>query len=185
MFARQLDDWTAYFPLTGGAAATLLGLLFVAVSLRLQIFRRADVADVRLFARFTLWTFLLTGAIAALALAPHERPEPISVILLTLSIAGLLVLAEMVRVWRRLNFGSGASALRHDRNTWRGWVFVACMGLGYAGLIVVAVLLWRQHPAALGLLASIEAWLVGLGTIGAWIMLTHAGDDAGADSARS
>ena len=42
-FADALDQWTTYFALMGGAAATLLGLLFVAVSLRLNIFHRREV----------------------------------------------------------------------------------------------------------------------------------------------
>jgi hypothetical protein len=37
-FSQALSEWTAFYALMGGAAATLLGLLFVAVSVRLNIF---------------------------------------------------------------------------------------------------------------------------------------------------
>jgi hypothetical protein len=45
----------------------------------------------------------------------------------------------------------------------------------YVGLIAVVVLLWRSHPAALGWLAVVEGWLLVMGTVAAWVMLSHAG----------
>ena len=45
----------------------------------------------------------------------------------------------------------------------------------YAGLIAVVALLWRSHPAALGWLAVVEGWLLVMGTVAAWVMLSHAG----------
>ena len=45
----------------------------------------------------------------------------------------------------------------------------------YIGLIAVVVLLWRSHPDALGLLAFVEGWLLVMGTVAAWVMLSHAG----------
>jgi hypothetical protein len=45
----------------------------------------------------------------------------------------------------------------------------------YAGLIAVATLLWRSHPGALGWLAVVEGWFLVMGTVAAWVMLSHAG----------
>ena len=45
----------------------------------------------------------------------------------------------------------------------------------YAGLIAVVVLLSRSHSAALGWLAVVEGWLLVMGTVAAWVMLSHAG----------
>jgi hypothetical protein len=52
----------------------------------------------------------------------------------------------------------------------------------YAGLIAVVVLLWRSHPSALGWLAVVEGWLLITGTVAAWVMLSHAGASASADT---
>ena len=72
-FSQALAEWTAFYALMGGAAATLLGLLFVAVSLRLNIFHQRQVADVRDFAAFTFGTFLV--AIAAKAAMPTSSKD--------------------------------------------------------------------------------------------------------------
>ena len=73
-FAQALAEWTAFYALMGGAAATLLGLLFVAVSVRLNIFHQRQVADVRDFAAFTFGTFLVAIAVAGLAHCPARTP---------------------------------------------------------------------------------------------------------------
>lgn len=173
-FAQALDGWTAYFALAGGAAATLLGLLFVAVSLRLDIFHRREVEDVRLVAVFTLWTFLFAVAIAGLVLAPHEEPERMALILLPLTVAGMLVVASIVLVWRRLNVGSPDPRPDDPPKRWHDLALLAAMTLAHVGLVGVVILLASDHPDALGLLAVVEAWLIGMGTVAAWILLSHA-----------
>ena len=72
-FTHALGEWSGFYTLVGGAAATLLGLLFVALSLRLNVFHDQALADIRAFATFTFNTFLLALVLAALAVAPHER----------------------------------------------------------------------------------------------------------------
>jgi hypothetical protein len=76
-FSQALAEWTAFYALMGGAAATLLGLLFVAVSVRLNIFHQREVADVRDFAAFTFGTFLVAIAVAGFAL-PRTRTVSLS-----------------------------------------------------------------------------------------------------------
>lgn len=41
-FAQEIEAWNAFFTLAGGAAATLMGLLFVAITLRTDI--RAQIS---------------------------------------------------------------------------------------------------------------------------------------------
>ena len=48
----------------------------------------------------------------------------------------------------------------------------------YAGLIAVVALLWGSHPDALGWLAVVEGWLLVMGTVAAWVMLSHAGGNS-------
>ena len=81
-FSQSLADWTAFYALMGGAAATLLGLLFVALSVRLNIFHQREVADVRDFAAFTFGTFLVAIAVAGLAIAPHAHRSTLALSLL-------------------------------------------------------------------------------------------------------
>ena len=46
-FAEQLDRWHEFYLMAGTAAVTLMGLLFVAVSLHLDAVVRDDAAHVR------------------------------------------------------------------------------------------------------------------------------------------
>jgi hypothetical protein len=181
-FAQALSEWSAYYALMGGAAATLLGLLFVAVSLRLDIFRRREVADVRDFAAFTLATFLVALAVAALALAPHLTQRFLMWALLTIGVGGLVVFAAILRVWVRLNPGSPDSRPGYSPAAWRDWAYLLAVCGPYLGMLAVAWLLWQERPGALGGLALVEAYLLGIGTVSAWVMLSHVGSSSASDA---
>lgn len=174
-FSRALAEWTAFFTLMGGAAATLLGLLFVALSVRLNIFHQRQVADVRDFAAFTFGTFLVAIAVAGLAIAPHAHRFTLAFSLLLVGIAAFFAIAWIARLWIRLNIPATGSRPGYTPGEWRGWAYMLGMSGPYAGLIAVVVLLWRSHPGALGWLAIVEGWLLVMGTVAAWVMLSHAG----------
>jgi hypothetical protein len=174
-FSQALGEWTAYYALMGGAAATLLGLLFVAVSVRLNIFHQREVADVRDFAAFTFGTFLVAIAVAGLALAPHTHPFTLALSLFLVGLAALVAILWIARLWIRLNAPATDSRPGPTPGEWQGWAYFLGMSAPYAGLIAVVVLLWRSHPAALGWLAVVEGWLLIMGTVAAWVMLSHAG----------
>ncbi len=174
-FSQALAEWTAYYALMGGAAATLLGLLFVAVSMRLNIFHQREVADVRDFAAFTFGTFLVAIAVAGLAIAPHAHRSTLALSLLLVGIAAFFAIAVIARLWIRLNAPAAGSRPGYTAGDWRGWAYFLGMSGPYVGPIAVVVLLWRSHPAALGWLAVVEGWLLVMGTVAAWVMLSHAG----------
>ena len=180
-FAQALGEWTAFYALMGGAAATLLGLLFVAVSVRLNIFHQRQVADVRDFAAFTFGTFLVAIAVAGFAIAPHALRFSLALSLLLVGIAAFVAIAWIARLWIRLNAPATGARPGYTSGDWRGWAYLLGMSGPYAGLTAAVVLLGRSHPAALGWLAVVEGWLLVMGTVAAWVMLSHAGGtpDAG------
>ena len=183
-FARALDDWTAYYALMGGAAATLLGLLFVAVSLRLNIFHQREVADVRDYAALTLGTFLVAIIVAGVALAPHDHPRMLAPALFALGVVGFLGVVWVVRISIALNRVTAALTAASPSRLWRGWPYALFVTCPYGAVIGAALLLWMGHGNALGWLAITEGWLLVSGTVVAWILLSHAGR-AGADPAAS
>jgi hypothetical protein len=180
-FSQALAEWTAFYALMGGAAATLLGLLFVAVSVRLNIFHQRQVADVRDFAAFTFGTFLVAIAVAGFAIAPHAHRFTLALSLLLVSIAAFVAIVWIGRLWIRLNFPATGSRPGYTSDEQRGWAYFLGMSGPYAGLIAVVVLLWRSHPSALGWLAVVEGWLLVMGTVAAWVMLSHAGGTTDGD----
>jgi hypothetical protein len=174
-FSQALADWTAFYTLMGGAAATLLGLLFVALSVRLNIFHQREVADVRDFAAFTFGTFLVAIAVAGLAIAPHPHRSTLALSLLLVGIAAFFGIVVVARLWIRLNDPVTGPRPGYTPAEWRGWVYLLGMSGPYLGLLAVVVLLWRSHPAALGWLAVVEGSFLVMGTVAAWVMLSHAG----------
>jgi hypothetical protein len=174
-FSEALAEWTAFYALMGGAAATLLGLLFVAVSVRLNIFHQTQVADVRAFAAFTFGTFIVAIAVSGLAIAPHAHRFTLALSLLLVGIAAFVAIAWIARLWIRLNSPATGSRQGSSPDERRGWVYFLGMSAPYVGLIVAVALLWRSHPATLGWLAVVEGWLLITGTVAAWVMLSHAG----------
>jgi hypothetical protein len=181
VFTQALDEWTAFYALMGGAAATLLGLLFVAVSLRLNIFHQSAVEDVRNFAAVTMVTFLMAIAIAALVLAPHQHVGSLALALGVIGLGGLLAIGWVVRAWVRLNPPMKEAEMGYSPRQWEGWAFIALMGVAFLGMLAVAFFLWNEQLSALGGLAVIECWLLGMGTIASWVTLSHAGEDGGND----
>jgi len=174
-FAQALAEWSTFYALMGGASATLLGLLFVAVSVRLNIFHQRQVADVRDFAAFTFGTFLVAIGVAGIAVAPHAHRSTLALSLLLVSIAAISGIAVVARVWISLNVPATGRRPGYGPAEWRGWVYMLVLSPPYIGLIAVVALLWRSHPDALGLLAFVEGWLLVMGTVAAWVMLSHAG----------
>jgi hypothetical protein len=177
-FAETVEDWSGFFAFTGGAAATLLGLLFVSVSLRLDIFRRREIADVRDFAALTFASYLVALAVAGLSLAPHQRWQTLALPLALLGLTGLAAFALFVREWRRLNPSSPAPRPGLDPGRPQGWLFIIGVAAPYAGLVVVAGLLWENRAEALAGLAIVQGALLAFATMNAWLMLSRAGASA-------
>jgi hypothetical protein len=176
-FSLALDQWTTYFALMGGAAATLLGLLFVAVSLRLNIFHQREVADVRDYAALTLGTFLVAIAVAGVTLAPHEHPGFVAPALLAIGVAGFVGVIRVARVSIALNRAPTEPHAGPLSHLWIGWPYALFVTCPYVAVIGAALLLWIGHSDALGWLAITEGWLLVSGTLVAWILLSHAGHD--------
>ena len=175
-FQAELDQWGAYFGFVGTGAVTLLGLLFIAVSLRLNIFRDQNVADVRDFTRLTLFSFLAPMAITGLAVMPHEQPLMLALPLLLVSVVGVVASIILVREWVALNRGQDSSARGVQPGEARGWIYVGLVGLEYLALSVVAVLFLTGSGAGFVTLAGVQGWMVLNGTVNAWVVLTNAGD---------
>ncbi len=110
-FAQAIAAWADFYAYVGTAAATLLGLLFVAVSLRTGIFRAAEVADVRDEAVYTFGTFLALMLVAGVFLVPDQRPAGVAVPLALLGALGLAGLGRVFRQWRRLNPGTALASV--------------------------------------------------------------------------
>lgn len=71
-FASSVASWQSFYMLAGTASATLIGLLFVAVSLHIDLIGKPDSSSILSRAWRTFTHFIL---VALLFLVPHQDPE--------------------------------------------------------------------------------------------------------------
>src|SRR5262245_28883553 len=105
-FAETVEAWHDFYVVLGGASAAMLGLLFVAVSLRLNVFRNQQLADVRAFALQTLAGFFALVLISLVLLVPEQSPAGVGIPLLCAGIAGIVAIVSVIWLaWRLRNNG--------------------------------------------------------------------------------
>ena len=99
----MLTSWTNFFTLTGSSAATLLGLLFVVVTLGtdLSTSRKLDVAR----ASMTPALYSFTGVLlqSMVVQVPWRSNWPSGVIFVVMGIVGIIDRINAVRVRSRLH----------------------------------------------------------------------------------
>lgn len=175
VFGDVVAEWTAFYAFTGGSAATLLGLLFVAVSLRLDLFHRREVTDVRDFAAFAFVSLLGAMVVSGVALAPHVGQDTLAWPIAALGVGGVLVGTRLIREWARLNPNGGDGRHPSARLRPQSLAVLVLTIAPFAGLIVVAGLVWHGSGSALPALAVVEGLLLVSAAIASWALLSHAG----------
>ena len=177
-FADSLADWIPFYALAGAAAATLLGLLFVAASLRLTIFRNPETADVSYFATFIFASMMGALIVPGLALIPHQSPGSLVIPLVVLGIISLVMLITLLRLTYRLNPRQAAPNPGVSPWTLAGKALLIAMLAPVVFLFVSAWLVATGHGAAFKVLAFTEGLLLLLPTSCAWLLVTHATPEA-------
>jgi hypothetical protein len=174
-FQEELANWGPFYGFVGTASVTLLGLLFVAVSLRLNIFRDAEIADVRDFARLALFSFLAPMVISGVTLAPHDQPLTLALPLFVVSAVGVAATIYVTVEWVRLNPPRPGGRPGLDPRHVSSWITMGIIGLPYVALAIIGVLFLLGRELAYGALGAAEGWMLITGTIIAWGMLSSAG----------
>jgi hypothetical protein len=160
-----VDTWDSFAVISGGSAGALVGLLFVAVSLRIDYISKS--AELRYRAAQTLGLFVTVLLIALLLVVPGQ---PLRVLGLELLVVGLATGGFLSALGRR------ADAERSDQRLARvveavspNWLTSLCV----AGSGIV--LLCGAQAGRYVLLPPIFAALVG-GVVNAWLFLTKTPD---------
>src|SRR5713101_1159897 len=97
-FAQGIQGWHDFYLLVGTAAATLLGLLFVAVSFNLDVIADQSHANLRATAGLTFNSFLYILIFSLLFLIPNPTPLQLGVPLLCVGSLGMFTLSR--NLWR-------------------------------------------------------------------------------------
>jgi hypothetical protein len=172
----MFEHWGDFYLLVGTAAAALLALLFVAVSLGIGFLDESRAAPTRAFYSPIIVHFAAVLFLSAVALVPSHRPLFYVLLIGATGLVGLGVSAV-----------TAVQLLRHD---WTRFV-VDHLGYGllpaiaYVALIAAAVLLRTGHEIALDAFAGALLLLLLVNIRNAWdLMLSMVRRHANEESRR-
>src|SRR5713226_158555 len=96
---EALRLWHDFYTLIGTAAATLVGLMFVAASIGAGVFTRAHQVGIRSFVSPTVVHFSLVLLLCLITSAPLRAPSALDALLVCLGLVGL---GYCGWIWRRM-----------------------------------------------------------------------------------
>ena len=157
-FAAYLGSWTAFYAALVGATAALMGLIFLAVSLRVELFNRRDVPEPRHIAWQTFLNFFWVFVIG-LTLIPSISSLAFGTVLAALSVAGNL---SIIRRWYRS---------RNYLSLNRKLVAFLPLMLCYLGITISGLVAAFANYTALNAIAPILIFVIGVAVYNAWELL--------------
>ncbi|MBZ0282735.1 MAG: hypothetical protein K8L97_18480 [Anaerolineae bacterium] len=96
-FIEMLRSWQNYYFMAGGAAAGLLGLMFVAMSLGMHLVSDDTREDIKTFVTPSVFYFVSALLISCAMLVPTYAPPALGLILLVGGVIGLVRTVRHVR----------------------------------------------------------------------------------------
>ena len=160
----MLSQWGTFFTLTGGAAATLTGLMFVVITLiRREDFDKADENAIQTFSTPTVMHFGSALLLSAILTAPWHGLAGPGVLVALFALA--CIIHMMTVVWRVRHLTQYAPDL-DDLN----WYTVLPL-LAYCVAFVSAIIVIFWPPALFGM-AGAALLLTFIGIRNAWDVVT-------------
>ena len=155
----QLEHWHDFYVLVGTAGATLLALLFVAVSLGAGFLDDSRAAPTRAFYSPVVVHFTAVFFLAAISLVPSHRLVFFAAMIGACAAVGLCV-ALFVTI----------QLLRHD---WTSYTqdhlaYALLPTIAYVALLVAAAMVWSENDFALDVLAGSLLLLLIVNIRNAW-----------------
>ena len=125
-FQASLQSWQLFYATLAAASATLSGLLFLALSLRIERLHRTRRKTIMVTARRTFGDFLYVIVIALVFLVPHQVSYSLSVALFVLAMTrGTGLVGEIVNYFRFHRRRSSLALFIRDL----GLPLIVCVGL--------------------------------------------------------
>ena len=159
---HALERWHDFYVLVGTAGATLVGLLFVALSIGAGFLSSQRAAPTRAFFSPVVVHFAAVLIVSALALAPEHASIVVSV-----AIGICAVVGEVVSIF---------TTIQLLRYRWTNYVqdhvsYGLLPALCYAGLLVAAWMILAGNERALDLLAGALLLLLVVNIRNAWDLM--------------
>ncbi len=162
--SQPLHNWQNFYLLVGGAAATLVGLMFVAISLGTRLITERSVPALRVWVHPTLIHFIYVLVIATIIMVPTLTRSPLGILLVFAGLVSFGNALRMVPYMRKQQQEQEA-----DRGDWVWYLIVP--SISYLLLIGTGIgLLLGDNRALNGLAFAIILLLVN-GIRNAWDMV--------------
>lgn len=165
-----MENWEEFAVVTGGASAALTGLLFVAVSIRLDVI--AASADLRSRAAQTLTLFLVITLVAVLFAIPAQPQWLFGAELAALAVVGGITMFVLGRRAHRVDSQQPVARILDAISP--NVLTMTLVGIG--GVLTAIGLDWGLYLQVPAVIAA----LVG-GVISAWLFMMSTGESAAAD----
>jgi len=162
--AQPLHDWQSFYLLVGGAAATLVGLMFVAISLGTRLITERSLPALQLWVHPTLIHFIYVLVVATIIMVPTLTRSPLGILLVFAGLVSFGNALRMVPYMRKQQREQEA-----DRNDWVWYLIVP--SISYLLFVGTGIgLLLGDNRALNGLAFAIILLLVN-GIRNAWDMV--------------
>jgi hypothetical protein len=159
VLTETLRSWQNFYFMIGGAAAALVGLMFVAMSLGMPYVTDVNREDLHIFVTPSIFYFVSVLLMACVMLVPTYTPMLFTLIVLLGGAVGLFWSLQYVRRLMR-------AANEHQDFNAMDWLTQILLPLAGYGVIIAAgvgLFIQQEPPAFMGLwLASILLLIVGL-----------------------
>jgi hypothetical protein len=163
-----IADWHDFFAAVAGVAATLVGLLFVALALNPSVMADDGPAGLRTWAGQTFHNFLIVLVFALVVLIPETGP------------LGLGLPVFILGVWGVVRVFMDARRVRSDPNPeWHGRTMLTRFASPLAGYVIavwVGTEILRGDADAVGWLVATVFFLMMSATSNCWDLLREIGD---------
>ena len=164
--SAYLGAWSSFYAMTGTAAASLTGLMFVVITLVTRIERRPDAQDgIGTFSTPTVVHFCAALFVSAVLAAPWHTLIYPAVFIGLVGFCGIMYVSRIMYRTRRLSF---YIADLED------WIWYAILPwLSYAVVFAGAIFLAKAPSQALFALAAGALFQIFIGIRNAWDVVTY------------
>ncbi len=165
MFSQQIQQWELFFATVAGASATLMGLIFLSLSLKLDVLRQVKNRRIRQIAWQTFSNFFFLIMFALVLLVPEQTPIGLSLPILIICVVAIgITVSQAVRAH---SIVSAPSYFVSDS--------VPSL-VAYLGLVVVTLLLLQGVMQSLVWLLPVVIVLLAIAVRNAWTLLVGTRD---------
>jgi hypothetical protein len=162
-FAQKVQEWETFYATLAGVSATLVGLLFVSLSLNTSFIRGPDGKHLLRIAAQSFSSFLYILTTALVFLIPEQDPLSLGITLIILGGFGFIrIVGRVVDAYKEYSpAGKVRQAIREY------WLLV----LAYGGMIIIAVAVLYDNYDILNYLVFVWMSLLVSAIRDAWRLL--------------